>query len=218
MKKLVGLFLWFCAATVLAQVCILGMAAFKGTVNRHTIAQVIGLLNGIDIQGQRLKQAIISARNTPTPTLEEIRDAKVSAELQLSSRERSLDRQQSQLLDQQRELQKKIADFDERRQQFDTKLEKIRSGSQMDNLKEVQKILENMAPEESKKQLALMLKNKEISDVVSILQGFPPDKQKKVLAEFIEPADVDLISEVLQQIRKAEIVSEADKAPKPKKP
>ena len=218
MKKLVGLFLWFCAATVLAQVCILGMAAFKGTVNRHTIAQVIGLLNGIDIQGQRLKQAIISARNTPTPTLEEIRDAKVSAELQLSSRERSLDRQQSQLLDQQRELQKKIADFDERRQQFDTKLEKIRSGSQMDNLKEVQKILENMAPEESKKQLALMLKNKEISDVVSILQGFPPDKQKKVLAEFIEPADVELISEVLQQIRKTEIVSEADKAPKPKKP
>ena len=66
MKKLVGLFLWFCAATVLAQVCILGMAAFKGTVNRQTIAQVIGLLNGIDIQGQRLKQAMVSARNTPT--------------------------------------------------------------------------------------------------------------------------------------------------------
>jgi len=218
MKKLVGLFLWFCAATVLAQVCILGMAAFKGTVNRQTIAQVIGLLNGIDIQGQRLKQALISARDTPTPTLEEIRDAKVSAELQLSSRERALDRQQSQLLDQQRELQKKIADFDERRQQFDLKQEKMRSGSQMDNLKEVQKILENMAPEEAKKQLALMLKNKEISDVVSILQGFPPDKQKKVLAEFVEPPDVDLIAEVLQQIRKTEIVSDANKALKPSKP
>lgn len=218
MKKLVGIFLWFCAATVLAQVCILGMAAFKGTVNRQTIAQVIGLLNGIDIQGQRLKQAMISARNTPTPTLEEIRDAKVSAELQLSSRERALDRQQSQLLDQQRELQKKIADFDERRQQFDLKLEKIRSGSQMDNLKEMQKILENMDPAEAKKQLTLMLENRELSDVVSILQGFPPDKQKKVLAEFVDEKDVKMLSEVLQQIRKAEIVSEADKALKPKKP
>jgi hypothetical protein len=218
MKKLVGLFLWFCAATVLAQVCILGMAALKGTVNRQTIAQVIGLLNGIDIQSQKIKQAMISARNTPTPTLEEIRDAKVSAELQLSSRERSLDRQQSQLLDQQRELQLKIADFDERRQQFDLKLEKIRSGSKMDNLKEMQKILENMDPAEAKKQLTLMLKNKELSDVVSIIQGFPPDKQKKVLAEFIDPEDVSMLAEVLQQIRKAEIVSETDKALKPTKP
>ncbi|MCY2982830.1 MAG: hypothetical protein NTY15_04245 [Planctomycetota bacterium] len=218
MKKLVGLFLWFCAATVLAQVCIIGMAAFKGTVNRQTIAQVIGLLNGIDIQGQRLKQAMVSARNTPTPTLEEIRDAKVSAELQLSSRERSLDRQQSQLLDQQRELQKKIADFDERRLQFDVKLEKIRSGSQVDNLKEMQKILENMEPLEAKKQLTLMLEKKELSDVVSILQGFPPDKQKKVLAEFTEAKDASMLSEVLQQIRKAETVSEVDNALKPKKP
>ncbi len=218
MKKLVGLFLWFCAATVLAQVCILGMAAFKGTVNRQTIAQVIGLLNGIDIQGQRLKQAMVSARNTPTPTLEEIRDAKVSAELQLSSRERSLDRQQSQLLDQQRELQKKIADFDERRLQFDLKLEKIRSGSQMDNLMKIQKFLENMEPAAAKEQLTLMLKNKQISDVVSILQGFPPDKQKKVLAEFTAPEEVSMLSELLQQIRKAEIVSEADNALKPKKP
>ena len=210
MKKLIGLFLWFCAATFLAQVCILGLAAAKGHLSRKTIAQAIGLLNGIDIQGERLKQALISARETPTLAYDDILNAKTNALLQLDSRTRALDNLQRQLGDQQRELQKKAADFDERRQQFELKQEQQRSGRQLDSLKEMQKILENMDPAEAKKQLTMMLEKKELADVVSIIRGFPPDKQKKVLAEFTLLADQEMLADVLREIRRGEPLADQD--------
>ena len=214
MKKLVGLFLWFCAATFLAQVCILGLAASKGNVSRQTIAQVIGLLNGIDIQGERLKQALISARDTPTPSYQEILVAKSNALLQLDYRSRVLDNFKRQIDDQQRELQKKIEDFDERRKQYELQQEKQRTGMQLDNLKEIQTILENMAPEEAKKQLIKKLINGELMDVVSIIKGMEPGKQKKLLAEFTSPSDVEELAKVLQEIRRGQTLPTSDPVPK----
>jgi len=214
MKKLVGLFLWFCAATFLAQVCILGLAASKGNVSRQTIAQVIGLLNGIDIQGERLKQALISARDTPTPSYQEILVAKSNALLQLDYRSRVLDNFKRQIDDQQRELQKKIEDFDERRKQYELQQEKQRTGMQLDNLKEIQTILENMAPEEAKKQLIKKLLNGDLMDVVSIIKGMEPGKQKKLLAEFTSPSDVEELAKVLQEIRRGQTLPSSDPVPK----
>ena len=218
MKKLVGLFLWFCAASVLAQICIVGLAAVNGNFNRRTLSQVIALMNGIDIQTKRLETALITARDTPVPSYEEVLNAKTNAELQLNSRTRALDRLQRQLGDQQRELQEKIEDFDERRIQFELKLEQLRTGSQNNSLKETQSILENMAPEAAKKQLVLMFLKDELSDVVSIIRGFPPDKQKKVLAEFAETADEEMLAKVLAEIRRAGPNNPIDEASKPQKP
>lgn len=214
MKKLIGLFLWFCAATFLAQICIVGLAASKGNVSRQSIAQVIGLLNGIDIQGARLKQALISARDTPTPLYQDVLDAKTNALLQLDSRSRALDNFQRQLSDQQREFQKKVEDFDERRVQFEMQQEKHRTGTQLNKLKEVQTILENMAPEEAKKQLFIKLVNNELSDVVSIIRGMPSDKQKKILAEFTQPEDHQKLADVLREIRRGQPQSATDPDPK----
>ncbi len=216
MKKLVSLFLWFCAATFLAQVCILGLAASKGRINRNTIAQVIGLLNGIDIQSERLKQALISVRDTPTPTYDDVLNAKTNAVLQLDSRSGAVEKLRRQLGDQLRELQKRTEEFDERRQQFELKMEQIRSGSQLDSLKEIQSILENMAPEEAKKQLLKKLQNAELADVVSIIRGMAPDKQKKILAEFTDTSDVEELAKVLQEIRRGQPLPTSD--PVPKKP
>ncbi len=215
MKKLVGIFLWFCAASVLAQICIVGLAALNGNFSRQTLSQVIGLMNGIDIQTKRLESALINARDTPTPSYEDVLQAKTNAELQLNSRTRALDRLQRQLDDTRSELQKKIEDFDERRQQFELKLEQMRTGSQNDSLKETQKILENMAPEEVKKQLVMMLLKDELSDVVSIIRGFPPNIQKKVLAEFTETADVEMLAKVLAEIRRVGPINPIDQASKP---
>lgn len=216
MKKLTGLFLWFCAATFLAQICIVGLAASKGNVSRQTIAQIIGLLNGIDIQAGRLKQALISARDTPSPLYQDVLNAKTNALLQLDSRSRALDSFQRQLGDQQHEFQKKVEDFDERRLQFEMQQEKQRTGTQLDKLKKVQSILENMAPEEAKKQLLIKLDNKELADVVSIIQGMPSDKQKKILAEFTSLEDHQKLSDVLREIRRGQPQAATD--PDPKKP
>jgi len=207
MKKLVGLFLWFCGASVLAQVCIIGLAASKGNVNRQTIAQVIGLLNGIDIQSERLKQALVSARNTPTPTYEEILAAKTNADLQLDSRSGSIDNLQRQLTDQQRQLQNRIAEFDDRRLKWEAKIEQNQKGRQLDSLKEIQALLENMSPEEAKKQLTIKQKNNELQDVVAIIRALSPDKQKKILAEYNQLGDEEMLADIFREIRRGQTQS-----------
>ncbi len=204
MKKLIGLFLWFCAASVLAQVCIIGLAASKGNVNRQTIAQVIGLLNGIDVQSERLKQALISVRNTPTPSYDEILAAKTNAVLQLDSRSGNIENRSRQLDDQQRQLQARTAELDDRLQKFESRLEQQKKGSQLDSLKEIQSILENMSPEEAKKQLTIKQKNNELTDVVAIIRAMAPDKQKKILAEYSQPADAEMLADILREIRRGQ--------------
>ncbi len=204
MKKLIGLFLWFCAATVLAQVCILGLAVSKGNVNRNTIAQVIGLLNGIDVQSERLKQALVSARDTPTPTYDEILAAKTNAILQLDSRSGNIETFRRQLEEQQRQLENRTAEFDDRREKWEAMMEQRKKGSQMDSLNGIRNLLELLPPEEAKKQLTLMQENKGLSDVVAIIQAMAPDKQKKILAEYSQPADAEMLATILREIRKGE--------------
>jgi hypothetical protein len=80
-------------------------------------------------------------------------------------------------------------------------------------LTEIQKILENLAPEQAKEQVLLMLKNNQKKDVVLILKALPPDKQKKLLAEFTNPPDQQQLSEVLQEIKNTTPIDRAvDKA------
>ena len=214
MKKLVGLFLWFCAATVLAEACILGLAAFKGNVNRNTIAQVIALLNGIDVQTERMKQTLISVRNAPTPTYEEILAAKTNAVLQLDSRSAAIETRQRQLADQQRDLQTRTAEFDDRRLKWEAMQEQLKKGRQLDSLKEVQSTLENMDPGLAKQQLTIMQKKGELADVVAILRAMDANKQKKILAEYTQFEDTELLAEILREIRKGQGPSpEPPKAP-----
>lgn len=86
MKKLVSLFLWTYAATVIAQACILTLSLIRGNLNKDTMVTVIAMLNGIDIQGKRLATAYVSAQQTPVPTFEDIaaERAKLSLEFGLT--------------------------------------------------------------------------------------------------------------------------------------
>ena len=204
MKKLASLFLWFCTATLLAQFSIVGLAAWKGNVKRETLTQVIALLNGIDIQGERLKQVLISGRAAPMPTYQDVLEAKTNAALELDRKSGSLDNYQRRLDDSHRKLQEEIKRFDQRRQEFLSELESKKTGIQSENLNETQKILAVLSPEAAKQQLLTMWQNEQKPDVVAIIRGMPADIQKKILAEFTTPEDQLKLAEILREIRNGE--------------
>jgi hypothetical protein len=204
MKKLVGLFLWFCAATFVAQLCILGLAAYKGNVNAKTISQVVALLNGMDVQSVRFKEALISSRAMPTPSYQDVLSAKTEALLQQDSRGRALDTYQRRLDDSQRKLEEDIKRFDQRREEFRLAVENKKAGVDTENLGEMQRLLEQLEPEGAKTQLLKMLETGSKADVVAIIRGMSADKQKKVLGEFTQPEDQEKLAEILREIRNGE--------------
>ena len=63
MKRLLSLFFWFCAASVIAQACILGLSFFRGNLSKKSLIQIVALMNGIDIPGERLKNAIAAGHD-----------------------------------------------------------------------------------------------------------------------------------------------------------
>jgi len=212
-RRIVDLFLWFCVASILAQLAVLTVAAVKGNIYDKTMARVLAALNGVDIQGERLQRILIKSREVPVPTYEDVLDAKVKSSLELDSRQEALDRLQRQITDRERSLREEINRFETNRKDFQQELDRIRKSTQGESLSEIRKILENLAPEQAKEQVLLMLKNNQKKDVVLIIKALPPDKQKKLLAEFTNQPDQQQLNEILQELKNTAPIDQAvDKA------
>jgi hypothetical protein len=176
--------IWFCVATVLAQMAILAMGFWKGNLTQDHVTQTIALLNGIDISGQRLQKAIAQGKEVPVPSREEVVNARAAKIKELDDRSMALQRERSQLDELRKTLETEKKLFDDRRLAFEGKLNDLSKGLQDTSLGEVQRTLEALPPDQSKDQLLRMWKNGQNKDVVSILKGMPIDKRKKVMGEF----------------------------------
>lgn len=176
--------IWFCVATVLAEVAILAMGFWKGNLTQDHVTQTIALLNGIDISGQRLQKAIAKGKEVPVPSREEVVNARAAKIKELDDRSMALQRERSQLDELRKTLETEKKLFDDRRLAFESKLNDLSKGLQDTSLGEVQRTLEALPPDQSKDQLLRMWKNGQNKDVVSILKGMPIDKRKKVMGEF----------------------------------
>jgi len=201
MKFLLSLFFWFCAATVLAQACILGLSFFRGNLTKKSMVQIIALMNGIDIPGERLKNAISAGQDVPVPTRDEILNANIEANLNYKSREESMKRWQGQLQSEQTKLEMESVKLIQLRKEHDAMVEQFKSGRLSQSLKDVQDVLEIVPPDQAKAQLLKMIESKAMDDVVAIIKAMAEDKRKKILAEFSSEDDSIKLAEILKELR-----------------
>ncbi len=204
MKMLLRLFGAFCVATILAQCIVLGLSAYRGNLDGDTILQGFALLNGIDITGKRLEDAIRNGREAPIPSYDDVTKERAQKSLNLDMRERSIKLAKEQLEAKQRELQLTITNFDNRKNAFYSKLDELSKGIEDTSLKDVRRTLESLPPEQSKDQLLKLIKDGQMTDVVAIVKGMPADKSKKILGEFLETEESEKLYEILRELRKGE--------------
>lgn len=204
MKMLLRLFGAFCVATILAQCIVLGLSAYRGNLNGDTILQGFALLNGIDITGKRLEDAIRNGRDAPMPSYDDVTKERAQKSLNLDMRERSIKLAKDQLEAKHRELQLEITNFDSRKDAFYSKLDELNKGIEDSSLKDVRRTLESLPPEQSKDQLLKLIKDGQMTDVVAIVKGMPADKSKKILGEFLETEESEKLYEILRELRKGE--------------
>ncbi|SRR6056297_14491 len=193
-----------CVATVLTQLIVLGACFFRGTVNSQTITQIIALMNGIDIQGQRLSMVINRANGVEQPDFNEILDARAREALDMDLRLDAQQRYSRELEEKNKELKATQVRFDMRREEFFKKLDEIRLGAQQDGMQELTRTLQAMDAEQAKDQLLRMLNADRIEDVVNIIQATPLDKRTDILAEFISEDEKEKLAEILRRIGEGE--------------
>ncbi len=219
MKWLLRLFAAFCVATVLAQGIIVGLSAFRGNLSNETLIKVVALMNGIDITGQRLQKMLEDAQEIPVPTYDDVVNQRAHENLNLDMRERSVKLALAQLEAKQAELKVEITNFDTRKDAFYSKLDDIAKGMNDESLKDVQRTLEALPPEQTKDLLLKMIEDNQLQDVVAIVKGMALDKQKKILGEFLEPVESEKLYEIVKGVRKgqakADLIDKARNQPAP---
>jgi hypothetical protein len=195
------LLVWFCAATMIAQACILGLSFLRGNLSKKSLVQIVALLNGIDIPGEKLKNAIAAGQEVPVPTREEILNARMESDLAFKSREESLKRFQVQLQVEQARLEAENAKLVQLRKEHEAVVAQFQSGRLDQTLKDVQDLLGIVPPEQAKRQILTMMNDGAIRDVVAIIKGMDEAVRKKILAEFTGDDDSAKLAEILKELR-----------------
>jgi hypothetical protein len=154
MKKLIGFFLWTCTAAFLGLLCILGMSAAKGHFSMRTLTQIVALLNGIDIQGQRLTNAIKEGRSAPVLSYEDVLEAKNQAMLDRDFSHSSLVRYRDQLNDKARILEEEKKRHDANVAAFKTQQNDSIKTKELETIQKLKAILEALDPAMAKEQLS----------------------------------------------------------------
>lgn len=197
----------FCVATVIAQLIIVGIMAAKGNLHKETVTQALALINGIDVTGANLEKVVKTTSEQPAPTYEEVlrQRAMMSQELQL--RQDALTRESDELKKSWAEFKAERGNFDRRREEFFAKVDEIEKKFVNDSLQQVQRTIEELAPDQAKEQLLKMLEKDRMDDVVAITQVMSPAKRKKILGEFTEGVESTKLHEVLMRMLEGEPVS-----------
>jgi len=199
--------------TCLTLMILIGYFAAQGSLNVDTATKIVALLNGIDITGNRLQQVLNRSEDREEPDFDEVLAARKLESLDMDLRLRS----QTQFRD---ELNAMLANlstarqrFDERREAFDRRLKELEEGALDEGIQQLQRILQEMEPNQAKDQLERMFKDESIDQVVNIVQAMPSDKRKDILAEFDTPQEDDILYEIIRRIGEGlPITSLIDKA------
>jgi hypothetical protein len=205
-KKIFSLFgsliVYFCVATVLAQVAALGGLAAKGALDRGRLLRVVAALHGLDLV--TMQAQLVAPKPVANAEQSSIRDRLIARDLKsldLDLRQSSLEKGRSDLLAMQSALATEIASFGETRKAYDTRLKELAEEAKTESLKDVQRTIEAMQPEQAKIQLLKMIKDEKMDDVVTIIKTMSADKRKKLVATFKDGADEEQLYEILKSIR-----------------
>lgn len=198
--KLISVFSAICIATVITQTILFGYFVSRGTVNGDTLTQVVALMNGIDITGDRLRQVLRESEDREQPDFDEILDARKMESLDMDMRLRSQNEARDELTKRLAEFRTERERFDDRRKAFDRRLDEISQGAQEEGLRELQRILQSLDADQAKQQLLTMYEDERIDDVVNIVQAMSAEKRKDILAEFVSKDESDKLAEILRRI------------------
>ncbi len=194
----------FCVATVITQCLVLGVLASRGNLDSDKAIKMVALANGIDITGDRLSEMLEASKTTPTPSFNEILDQRAETGLDMDLKLNAIADFNEQVQAMLQDLQKRQERFDLRRDAFNNKLAELDQGLQDAGMRELQRTLEVLPPDQAKIQLLKIFEDGEIDTVVNITQGMSSDKTKKILSEFQTPDEQDKLAQILRRIGEGE--------------
>ena len=189
---------YFCVATLIAQVILLGYLGFRWQLDRGKLVQILAIAQDIDLFA--LRDEAEGRRDEIPPeqvSSEEIIEARAVKFRNLELQEQALKNARDEIRTQREELKRSK----QAKEQFAAELLALREGAVREGRDEVRLMLQDMKPKQAKEQLVEMLEKDEMDEVVVLLVGMSGANRKKILGEFKTTEEAEKLGEILRIIR-----------------
>ncbi len=189
---------YFCVATLLAQIGIVSVLWYRGHLTPQRTWEVLGTIYGLDSAAAKALQETRDEREIQV-AYEDILQRRVLASLDLDLRDTALNNAAMELANQRARLEDDRKKYTLLLNDFEQRLEQLHKGAADRAIKDVQQTLESMRPEQAKAQILLMMDDKRLDDVVTLLKSMSRDVRKRILNEF-QDDEKQRLYDVLKQI------------------
>lgn len=193
---------YFSAATMIATVVMVCYLWSAWHMDRGRLVQMLAIAQGLDLfqaeAEEELKEPDVSGEQ---PSMEQIIQARLSQDRDLTMRKMALENGREQLLAEQRKLVEQREAYERLREQFQTELANLEEGAEAAGRRKVGTTLESLEPAQAKLLILEMLDKKEIEEVVMLVSEMDERKRAAILGEFETPEETAKIAEVLRLIR-----------------
>jgi hypothetical protein len=198
-------FTYFCVASVVALLAAIGAMWFKGALDHGRLYRVLAALHGIDVI--TLHEQLVEAEmelDSEQPSYQQRFEQMTLTSLDLDMRESAIENAWLEMDNLRTQLEVDTARFEEIKDAYAAKLQQFADEEEATSLRELQRTLEAIKPQQAKEQIIKMLDDDAMEDVVMILKNMPIDKRKKIIGEFKDGPEIEVLHDILTNIRLGE--------------
>lgn len=190
------------AATMMAAVIMTCYLWSTWHIDRGRLIQMLAIAQGLDLfQAEAETTSEDSEISTEQPSMQQIINARLSKDRDLTMREMALQKGNEQLRVELRRVVQQTEAYDRLKQDFETRLAHLKEGAQADGRAVVGLTLQTLEPDQAKLFLLEMLEKEETEDVVLLLTSMDERRRGGIIEAFQTPDEIAKIAEVLRLIR-----------------
>ena len=212
MGKIIGLlstlFVYFCIATVFAQVIVVGYALGTGTIDNGKLDKMLAIAHGAEMVAL---DAAGSAKQSGSGEMQDQASLEY-VDLLKSMKWRAFEMRENNLLNMMTELKRLKGELETKRDDYShiiasamEDLEKQRKEELGEAKRDFEEIYAGMKPKQAKQQLLMDIEDGKIASVVDVLAGMEKSRRDRIIAEFKSQEEADILHKILNRVRNPDV-------------
>jgi flagellar motility protein MotE (MotC chaperone) len=197
----IAMAMYFCVATVLAEVIVITTAVSQWQVDGDRVAQMVAAAKGLASasgEGLAAEPPKKDDASREQPSFEEILQSRAARDLNLQFREQQLVNALSQLRTSQQTLVDDESRYRKQKEEYQRELDAVRTSAASAGMEQVSDVLQRIKPKQAKALMLAMIDDKETEKVARQLAGMSETKRAKIIAEFKTDDELKKVREVLR--------------------
>lgn len=193
--------LYFCLATLLAQMGIFVYFWFFGGLDAARLARMVAAAQGVETAEAPTEVVTRKTDSTEQVSFERILQERTAQSRSLQLREDALNNALEQLRAREDALEKRVQQEQQARDAFEKQLANIQEEAVSAGMENVRETLTKIDAGQAKDILMGMYNNKEMRPIVMLMADMDNAKRARIIGEFQTPEELEALQIILEQLR-----------------